>query len=72
VEQMKEFDSEEHHLNKATFFSEVSLIRILRTLLLVTNLSQSSKLSGDLLKKVISTSLFKTLIRFSVLGSATL
>ena len=68
--QLKEQEGKENPLSKANFFSRVSILRLLKPIILLTSLAESSREASKLLLKVLSPQQIIVLIRLSALGTS--
>ena len=68
--QLKEQEGKENPLAKANFFSRVSILRLLKPIILLTSLAESSREASKLLLKVLSPQQIIVLIRLSALGTS--
>jgi len=67
---MKEQEGKENPLIKAEFFSRISIIRMLKHVINLVSLAESSREAALLLKKVLHPKHLNVLIRLSALGSS--
>lgn len=70
ISQIKQLEGEENPLKKANFFTRVSIIRMLKPIILLCSLGESSKDASQLLKKVLDPSQLIILVRLAALGTS--